>query len=237
MGVDTLAWAQETHEVTKGQPYEGTSVINHTIDVVAGHKGSKRIAQDFSSGLQVINTFVTRYFINIPHLLHFPGQLHFLTVGNLTVTVKGKTHVCPNMRIGQGHVPLTWFNNYWFGAPYCTYRGDLLQGTAELDCSGAPQCGILFRPAVHPAEGVFFLDPLNHIHVYDKSDEEPKGEYGEHEYDEDLISVSGSLTMYMIVGTAVAVVSTFALVVIVAKHRNSPLFLDASTGFLVSRAV
>lgn len=111
-GVQGFAFKETSHEVTKGQPYAGvTSKVDKpgtgVIVVNAGRKGSEAVATWFMKNVGSGQTLAC------DSKGSAPSDLNFAVLGTLTLELEGKSIVCEDVLIGQGHFGVN--NNWWMG--------------------------------------------------------------------------------------------------------------------------
>lgn len=112
-GVSYFKWYDYDHKITDGQPWnfinsgmsdDSTGVIH----IQAGRSGSEEVADWFRDRAEhAIST--------LPDPPSWPDKLNFVTWGHMILKDKnGRSAVCHNVVIGQGHTP-TGYNNWWIG--------------------------------------------------------------------------------------------------------------------------
>jgi hypothetical protein len=112
-GVQYFFYAPIAVNITKGQPYGGTtSGVSQAgtqgyILVKAGRKGSHGVAQWFQQQVGAGQTLVCN------STATFPKELNFALEGSLTMQVNDKTITCDNILVAQGSP----FENWWMGGP------------------------------------------------------------------------------------------------------------------------
>ena len=115
-GVSYFKWYDTHHKITDGQPWnfihsgmsdDSTGVIR----IQAGRKGSEEVADWFRDrAAHAISTLTSPP--------SWPDKLNFVTYGHMILKDHhGRSAVCHNVVIGQGHTS-TGFNNWWIGGKY-----------------------------------------------------------------------------------------------------------------------
>jgi len=144
-GVESFSFQESEHSIHSNQPWGGVSSnVTHPgaeahILVKAGRKGSRSVAQWFKDRVGSGQTLVCDSKGNLP------DELNFAARGTMTFSIGGKTFVCPDILIGQGHFATA--NNWWMGGPK-------MQGAHASFSGGTTQmCRIEGQPL--PAAVVF----------------------------------------------------------------------------------
>lgn len=145
-GVSYFKWYDTHHKITDGQPWnfihsgmsdDSTGVIR----IQAGRSGSEEVADWFRDRAEnAISTLV-----DPPS---WPEKLNFATYGHMIIKDhNGRSAVCHNVVIGQGHTSLG-FNNWWIGGKYMHSYG----GRYWLVCPPLDEgyCGAVVP--IHPSQ-------------------------------------------------------------------------------------
>eukprot|EP01064_Diplonema_japonicum_P009117 TRINITY_DN1658_c0_g2_i3.p1 TRINITY_DN1658_c0_g2~~TRINITY_DN1658_c0_g2_i3.p1 ORF type:complete len:179 (+),score=34.24 TRINITY_DN1658_c0_g2_i3:64-600(+) len=100
------------HAVGKGEKWEGVSHKENGVNVRCGDRRSAEVAAEFIDGLAVVNALATQHEVEpLPH------ELEFAVFGNLTITMRGRTAVCTNFRMGKGRY--ADYHNWWLASSKC----------------------------------------------------------------------------------------------------------------------
>ena len=129
-GVQAFSFTDSQNSVHSKQPWGGvTSNVSRPgaegqIRIKAGREGSKAVAQWFKSKVGAGQTLVCDSKGNLP------DELNFAAEGTLTFSVGGKTIICNDVLVGQGHFASA--NNWWMGGPamkgaYVSFTGGTIQ--------------------------------------------------------------------------------------------------------------
>ena len=94
-----VAFEMEGHTITDGQPFDGITIKDDTLDIKAGRKSGHEAAATFEQNLKATNMFGLDVDFS-----RMPTELHFTVYGNMTFTFtddQGKTteHTCKDFRI------------------------------------------------------------------------------------------------------------------------------------------
>jgi hypothetical protein len=142
-GVQYFNFAPFAINITKGQPYGGTtSGVSQPgkqgyILIKAGRKGSHGVAQWFQEQVGAGQTLVCN------STSTFPDKLNFAEEGSLYMQVGGKTITCDNILVAQGSP----FENWWMGGPN--------MAGAHIGPSGATIQSCKVKDSVFPIEVIF----------------------------------------------------------------------------------
>lgn len=233
-GVEVVQWEEKVHSITQGQPYKG-SFAKHDIDgacldVVAGRHGSQVPAEEFKSGMQVVNMIASTSH-SWKEVIE-PNLMNFAVVGTAIFTIKGVEYECKDLRIGQGHFGST--NNWWIGAPNC-FGSSSAYGTLTclaFDGSYLASCGLTFHSRKSDHFHVEYLGPM-------ATDTDIPRNLTVEYMERDIVEPSANdiaggafFNVRMVVGVAATLASLFALGFTLGKWRKKLRFSDESVGLM-----
>eukprot|EP00746_Dinoflagellata_sp_MGD_P002392 gnl/MRDRNA2_/MRDRNA2_104643_c0_seq1.p1 gnl/MRDRNA2_/MRDRNA2_104643_c0~~gnl/MRDRNA2_/MRDRNA2_104643_c0_seq1.p1 ORF type:complete len:494 (-),score=107.89 gnl/MRDRNA2_/MRDRNA2_104643_c0_seq1:14-1495(-) len=149
-GVEDLQWSTHSHSISSGQPLKGITVVKKGeshgagLSLVAGRRGTEAPALEFCRSIQADNMIASTQ--AIPQKPKKPKLLNFAIFGTMVFSIKGKKYECKEMRIGQGHMILSFANNWWISASYChrSSSSDVYDVEA-LKCGNYSNCGLTFH--------------------------------------------------------------------------------------------
>ena len=111
-GITNMSFTEESHFITDGQPYDGTTmheVSNGVADVVivAGRKGSHEVADNYNRETGFAHSVASKVSLDLQ-----PDELNFAVKGKLQITSTNSKVYQSEVLFAQGH---NSHNNWWIG--------------------------------------------------------------------------------------------------------------------------